>query len=142
MSSKRVIGAELVNEENLSGYHLADGALYLYQGGDEYTDIFPVWDWRKIPGVTCAQTDIPAFKTSSIESDFVGGVSDGTHGCAALDYVRDGVVAKKAWFFGANSVVCLGAGISGGRGQGADCHDHQPTNARCAAASGTNKMER
>jgi chondroitin AC lyase len=127
MSSKRVIGEELVNTENLSGYYLADGALYLYQSGDEYTNIFPVWDWRKIPGVTCAQTDLPEFKTtsfqpdvptlkfktSSVESDFVGGVSDGTHGCAALDYVRDGVVAKKAWFFGVNSVVCLGAGISG-----------------------------
>jgi chondroitin AC lyase len=127
MSSNRVIGTELVNTENLSGYHLADGALYLYQSGDEYTDIFPVWDWRKIPGVTCAQTDLSEFKTtaiqpdvpglefktSSVPSDFVGGVSDGTHGCAALDYVRDGVVAKKAWFFGANSVVCLGAGISG-----------------------------
>jgi chondroitin AC lyase len=127
MSSNRVIGTELVNTENLSGYHLADGALYLYRGGDEYTDIFPVWDWRKIPGTTCAQNDIPAFetssaqpdrpalqlKTSSVPSDFVGGVSDGTHGCAALDYIRDGVAAKKAWFFGANSVVCLGAGISG-----------------------------
>jgi chondroitin AC lyase len=127
MSSNRVIGTELVNTENISGYYLADGALYLYQSGDEYTDIFPVWDWRKIPGVTCAQTDLPEFKTtmiqadvpglkfktSSVPSDFVGGVSDGTHGCAALDYVRDGVVAKKAWFFGANSVVCLGAGISG-----------------------------
>jgi chondroitin AC lyase len=127
MSSKRVIGGELVNTENLSGYYLADGALYLYQSGDEYTDIFPVWDWRKIPGVTCAQTELPVFKTtavqtdvpglefktSSVPSDFVGGVSDGTHGCAALDYVQDGVVAKKAWFFGANSVVCLGAGISG-----------------------------
>jgi chondroitin AC lyase len=127
MSSNRVIGEELVNSENLSGYYLADGALYLYQSGDEYTDIFPVWDWRKIPGVTCAQTDLPGFKTtavqtdvpglkfktSSVPSDFVGGVSDGTHGCAALDYVRDGVVAKKAWFFGANSVVCLGAGIGG-----------------------------
>jgi chondroitin AC lyase len=127
MSSTRVIGAERVNSENLSGYHLADGALYLYQRGDEYTDIFPVWDWRKIPGVTCAQTGLSAFKTStaqpdiptielktsSVPSDFVGGVSDGTHGCAALEYVRDGVVARKAWFFGANSVVCLGAGISG-----------------------------
>jgi chondroitin AC lyase len=113
MSSNRVIGEEMVNSENLSGYHLADGALYLYQSGDEYADIFPVWDWRKIPGVTCAQTDLPKFEKSSVPSDFVGGVSDGTDGCAALDYARDGVVAKKAWFFGANSVVCLGAGISG-----------------------------
>jgi chondroitin AC lyase len=113
MSSRRVIGTELVNNENISGYHLADGALYLYQSGDEYADIFPVWDWCKIPGVTCAQTDVCALKTLPVKTDFVGGVSDGTQGCAALDYVQDGVVAKKAWFFGTNSVVCLGAGING-----------------------------
>ncbi|MGA3006346.1 MAG: polysaccharide lyase family 8 super-sandwich domain-containing protein [Opitutaceae bacterium] len=113
MSSSRVIGTEMVNSENLSGYHLAEGALYLYRRGDEYADIFPVWDWRKIPGVTCAQTDLPAFKTSSVNSEFVGGVSDGLHGCAALDFSRGGITAKKAWFFCDRSVVCLGAGING-----------------------------
>ena len=113
LSSKRVIGAELVNNENLSGYHTADGALYLYRDGDEYEDIFPVWDWRKLPGVTCAQTEPPAFKTSFVDRDFVGGVSDGSDGCCALDYERDGVRAKKAWFFAGDMVVCLGADISG-----------------------------
>jgi chondroitin AC lyase len=43
----------------------------------------------------------------------VGGVSDGTNGCAALDYRRDGVRARKAWFFHGDTIVCLGAGISG-----------------------------
>jgi chondroitin AC lyase len=113
LSSKRVIGAELVNRENLSGYHTADGALYLYREGGEYEDIFPVWDWRKLPGVTCAQTALPAFKVSFVNRDFVGGVSDGVDGCCALDYVRDGLRAKKAWFFGGDTVVCLGADIAG-----------------------------
>lgn len=113
MSSHRVIGAELVNSENLSGYHIGDGALYLYRDSGEYADIFPVWDWRKIPGVTCAQTQVPDFKTSSVPTDFVGGISDGRFGCAALDYRRDGVTAKKAWFFADDVVVCLGADLSG-----------------------------
>lgn len=113
MSSTRVIGAEMVNTENLLGYHLADGALYLYRRGDEYEDIFPVWDWQKLPGITCAQRPAgpPAYEHVRGEREFVGGVSDGSDGCAALDYARDGVVARKAWFFGPQAILCLGAGI-------------------------------
>lgn len=113
MSSRRVIGAEVVNHENLSGYHLADGALYLYRTGAEYADIFPVWDWRKLPGVTCGQGALPAFTTSAVPAGFVGGVSDGADAVAALDYERDGVRARKAWFFAGDAIVCLGAGITG-----------------------------
>ena len=114
MASRRVVGGELVNNENVSGYHMADGALYLYRSGEEYEDIQPVWDWQKLPGTTCAQDSQgpPRLrKRYSIESDFVGGVSDGQRGCAALDYVRDGVRARKAWFFLEGAIVCLGAGI-------------------------------
>ena len=35
MASERVIGTELVNEDNLKGYYMADGALYTYVHGDE-----------------------------------------------------------------------------------------------------------
>ena len=113
MSSKRVIGAELVNSENLSGYHAADGCLFFYRTGREYEDIFPVWDWCRLPGVTCAEDGPPAFATSFVDRDFVGGVSDGIDGCCALDYVRNGVQAKKAWFFDGDTVICLGADIAG-----------------------------
>ncbi len=50
MVSTRTLTSEDVNSENMQGWHLADGALVLYQRGDEYLDIFPVWDWLKIPG--------------------------------------------------------------------------------------------
>jgi chondroitin AC lyase len=113
MSSRRVVGAESLNSENFLGYHLADGALYLYARGDEYDEIFPVWDWQKLPGVTCAQrpNGPPAFREIRGAADFVGGVTNGSAGCAALDFSRDGVTAHKAWFFSPNAVVCLGAGI-------------------------------
>ena len=42
---------------------------------------------------------------------FVGGVSDGIEGAAALDYNREGVAGKKSWFMFGNRVVCLGAGL-------------------------------
>jgi chondroitin AC lyase len=116
MHSKRVVGTESLNGENLSGYYLSDGTLYLYGSGDEYQDLFPVWDWRKLPGVTCSQSAEPpppiTAQSLKTDRDFVGGVSDGTIGCAVMDYDRDGVKAHKAWFFGEDFIFCLGSGIS------------------------------
>jgi chondroitin AC lyase len=113
MCSTRTIGGESLNSENLSGYYLADGALYLYRTGDEYTDIFPAWNWRRVPGVTCAQEHgaMPKFHTITGKTTFVGGVTDGTTACAGLDYARDGVTAKKGYVFAGDTIVCLGAGI-------------------------------
>jgi chondroitin AC lyase len=113
MSSQRVVGTECVNRENLSGYHLGDGALYLYRRGDEYEDIFPLWNWSRLPGVTCVQAPPPAFHATQVPSEFVGGLSDGASGLAALDYRRKGVAARKAWFFYRDTIVCLGADIRG-----------------------------
>ncbi|MDD5349245.1 MAG: polysaccharide lyase 8 family protein [Chthoniobacteraceae bacterium] len=114
LCSRRVIGTECVNDENLKGHYLADGAAYVYRTGREYENIFAVWDWRKIPGITCAQAPgpMPATGTPRLESDFDGGVSDGTVGAAVLDYRRDGVTGKKSWFCFDDQVVCLGAGLS------------------------------
>ena len=63
MASDRVIGTELVNEDNLKGFYMGDGALYTYCRGDEYLNIFPFWDWRKIPGITAYESEapVPAF---------------------------------------------------------------------------------
>ena len=115
MASNRVIGAESCNSENLQGYYLGDGATYLYQSGKEYKNIFPFWDWKKVPGTTVLQDDDPlpvlTARGYRIPSDFVGGVSDGENGIAVLDYSRLGVEAKKSWFMFDDKIVCLGAGI-------------------------------
>ena len=72
-----------------------------------------MWNWRQLPGVTCAQGTGPMPKFTKVQSKntFVGGITDGQQGCAVLDYNRDGVSAKKAWFFAGDQIVCLGAGI-------------------------------
>jgi len=113
LCSNRVIGEELVNGENLRGRYLADGATFLYQDSTEYTDIFPVWDWRRIPGVTCMASGTTLTPAGKMSTDFAGGATDGTYGVEGLDYHRDGVTARKAWFFLDEGVVCLGAGITG-----------------------------
>ena len=114
MSSTRVIGAETCNGENLLGLHLGDGVTYFYRTGEEYDDLFPVWDWRRLPGTTCRQDQgslVPNPSACRGRSTFVGGLSDGEHGLAAMEYVRDSLHARKAWFFLDRAVVCLGAGI-------------------------------
>jgi chondroitin AC lyase len=116
MCSERVIGAESCNAENIQGYYMGDGATFLYQTQDEFMDIFPFWDWKKIPGTTVHQDNdvLPVLTASGyrIESNFVGGVSDGKNGIAVMDYNRNGLTAQKAWFMFNDKIVCLGSGIS------------------------------
>ncbi|WP_282122064.1 polysaccharide lyase 8 family protein [Algibacter mikhailovii] len=116
MSSKRVVGSESVNQENVQGYYMGDGVSIVSTYGKEYENIFPFWDWKKLPGTTIIQDKDPlpiikfsGFKTNSV---FVGGVSDGKNGIAVMDYNRDGLKAKKSWFMFDDAIVCLGSGIS------------------------------
>ena len=116
LCSHRVIGTEATNAENVSGRYLADGALFLYQTGREFTDIFPVWDWRRVPGVTCATTGTTLAPAGWMGTDYAGGVTDGVCGAAGMENHRDGVDGRKGWFFFDEGVVCLGAGITGTTG--------------------------
>lgn len=115
MASNRVAGAESCNSENIQGYHMGDGVTYFYQSGEEYQDIFPFWDWKKLPGTTTFQDDrvLPVLTAAGyrLKSDFVGGVSNGLNGLAAMKYERDSLSAYKSWFFFGDAVVCLGSGI-------------------------------
>ncbi len=115
MSSDRVIGGETVNSENLSGLHLADGATFFYLTGHEYDEIFPVWNWRQIPGTTAEQNDAPLTwtkKNSTPQTTFVGAASNGASAAAAMDFHRDTLQATKAWFYCNDTLVCLGADIT------------------------------
>jgi chondroitin AC lyase len=112
LSSRRIIGEENTNQENQLGRYLSDGALFVYRDSREYADIFPVWNWRRIPGVTCASQGGSLVPAGRMDTDFAGGVSDGTYGAAGLDYNRDGVTGRKSWFFLDHEIVCLGAGLT------------------------------
>lgn len=120
MSSDRIIGAETGNGDNLKGYYLADGATYTYVDGDEYSNIYPCWDWRKLPGITSYEIDTPMKMLSwsgyHNQSNFVGNVNDGKYGLTSMDFYRDDISARKAWVFTDDYVLCLGAGISADSG--------------------------
>jgi chondroitin AC lyase len=116
MFSARMANTDgFTNGEGRQSHHLADGAALLYCTGDEYRDIFPVWDWRKVPGTTVEQRPEPLEPRqvrSMGKTSFVGGVSDGTFGMATMDLARDSLSATKSWFYFDDVFVCLGAGIT------------------------------
>lgn len=100
------------NEEGLKSHHIADGCNFIFRDGSEYRDIFPVWNWSMVPGTTVVQTPALTGKVRRDgESEFAGGVSDGMYGVTACDFRRDGLMARKSWFFFDDEYVCLGAGI-------------------------------
>lgn len=105
------------NEEGLKNHFYAEGSQFISRTGREYVNIFPSWDWRKIPGTTIVQVDqFPHWKTMVHQGTtaFVGGVSDGEYGAATFDLLspHTGLTAHKSWFFFDDEIVCLGAGIT------------------------------
>ena len=101
-------------------HHRADGTNYLMLTGDEYHNIWPVYDWQKISGTTIVQKP-KLHPPSEIQkdglTDFVGAVTDGLFGAVTFDFKspHDFVEAKKSWFFFDRQYVCLGTDINSKR---------------------------
>ena len=105
------------NGEGLMNHHYADGSNFISRTGTDYSGIFPVFDWQKIPGTTVVQKpSLPSENEIQKKglTDFVGAVTDGRYGAAVFDFKSplDPLSAKKAWFFFDNEYVCMGAGIN------------------------------
>lgn len=115
-SSTRTNKTESGNGENLYGTYMSDGATNIRVNGNEYTDIFPVWEWDKIPGTTApaGEKKNPADWGTKGTCTFTGGVSDGKYGVMTFDMNDYGVKARKSWFLFDDEIVCLGAGIESG----------------------------
>ena len=77
-----------VNEQGKLSEHYGDGLNYLYYTGQEYRNIFGVWNWQQLPGITCEQNpslQLPCnFDFPLNASSFVGGVSDGMYGACGM----------------------------------------------------------
>lgn len=116
MSSYRVKWTEVVNQENIRGYYMGNGIQCIMRRGDEYDKVYPLWDWKKLPGLLCEQDemaypDLNEGAGADNTTVFVGGVSNGTQGLAVNDYEKHGMQAKRAWFFFDNEIVHLISGI-------------------------------
>jgi len=104
------------NSEGILNHHKGDGANFLSVVGDEYLNIWPVYDWQKIPGATILQKpELPPANKVLMNgvTSFVGAVSDGEYGAVAFDFIspHDFTRARKGWFFFDDEYVCLGSGI-------------------------------
>lgn len=125
MQSVRTKGYETTNRENMKGYFSADGALLVRVDGDEYHNVSPFWEWHHVPGVTSWDDGTPIWGNRN-GPGHTPGKDEGPYnksgrvcgkvgdGCmvAAMEYDRDTLSARKAYFFFEDGVVCLGAGIT------------------------------
>lgn len=109
--STRTLIIESINNENLKGKLLNSGDGYLVINGNEYFDLMPVWDWKRLPQIT-------AFEKAEeiVRQDFTGSVSNGKSGLTVMDYQMKGtdgqiLKAKKFWACHGQAVVCLIAGL-------------------------------
>ncbi|TDW23872.1 polysaccharide lyase 8 family protein [Kribbella kalugense] len=124
MSSKRMARYEWGNGENLRGWYVGDGMTYLYAADQsQYYDAYwPTVDAQRMPGTTVStQTRQPGGTgagtgTVAAYADWVGGASyrevAGAVGMHLINYDKT-LQARKSWFCLRDSVVSLGAGITG-----------------------------
>lgn len=131
--SERIPSYELTNGENLKGWYTGAGAVYLYNEDDtQYTDNYWITaDMYAIAGTTADSTQRYSdgegshYQTGDAEGvsgcDFVGGLSMGNVGAAAMDFAQvdtsvSNLTAKKSYFLLPEGIMCIGSGINGGNG--------------------------
>lgn len=123
LASRRLLTADApcCGGEGRFCHHGAEGAMFMLLDGDEYRDIFPLWNWRHVPGATVEQHQSaldPDLVRAWGEPSFSGGVSDGRNGCVAMMFSRasasgsKGLSARKAWFFFDSRIIALGCAIN------------------------------
>lgn len=112
--SARTLGTEMINYENTKGYNLPLGATNVMTSGEEYRNIYPLWDWTKVPGTTAVQHPDSTRLTGYLfgKNEFGGGLSNGRNGVMAYEHDYKGLQARKAYFFLGDVLICLGAGIT------------------------------
>ena len=126
MVSCRTVGTETIHGENTRGCWLPFGATWILRRGDEYNGILRVLDWGRLPGVTSPHMTTPPVRSVSQPEGFVGGVSDGAYGAAAMVFEQTEALpvtprlkistwGRKAWFFFDREMVAMGAGIGSAR---------------------------
>lgn len=113
MSSNRVVGSEYINKENAKGLWLGMGVLSIYRHPSDYKNIYPLWDWNKLPGVTSYNQTEQKDRRVTNFSDFSGGVCNQEYCVASMIASRLNLKVKKTWFFFEDYIIALGAGIKG-----------------------------
>ncbi|MFF3209309.1 polysaccharide lyase 8 family protein [Streptomyces sp. NPDC002886] len=131
MASKRITHYETGNGENLRGWHTGSGMLSWWgatSGNGQYSDAFwPTVDPYRLPGTTVSRKALADgaggnWGASRPDATWVGGTTDGEFASVGqhLKGLGSTLTARKSWFFLADTVVCLGAGIGSTDGAAVD----------------------
>jgi hyaluronate lyase len=126
MASERIAYYECGNGENPRGWHTGAGMTLWWAEGhsEQYTDWFwPTVDWYRLPGTTVSTKRL-ADKEGGEWGEpkpavrWVGGTTDGTYAAVGqhLKGLGSSLEARKSWFCTADSLICLGAGITAADG--------------------------
>lgn len=120
MDSKRIIGGEwrgswpAGKDAGNSVFWSASASSSIIVDGDEYTPIYPTFDWAHVPGVT-APNFVPSnysnYGRVNNNDDHALGVSDGTYGSTSYKLNKSNTQANKSYFFFDDEFVALGSGI-------------------------------
>ncbi|MGW7101021.1 polysaccharide lyase 8 family protein [Streptomyces sp. NPDC054838] len=122
MASRRIAHYETGNGENLRGWHTGSGMLSWWgstYGNGQYADAFwPTVDPYRLPGTTVSRRALADgaggdWGASRPDAAWVGGTTDGEFASVGQHLRGPGstLTARKSWFFLADTIVCLGAGI-------------------------------
>lgn len=123
MASERISYYECGNGENPRGWHTGAGMLYWWgpEGRtDQYTDWFwPTVDPYRLPGTTVSTKRLAdraggEWGEPKPAARWVGGATDGEFAAVGqhLKGLGSTLQARKSWFCAADTVICLGAGIT------------------------------
>ena len=113
--SNRTFGTEALNTENLKSFNLPLGSTNIMTTGEEYNDIFPIWDWTRVPGTTAINNQDKTVLDTLYQkgkNEFGGGTSNGKNGIIAFSGKYNDLQTNKSYFFIDNIVICMGSGIS------------------------------
>ncbi|MBS5113884.1 MAG: discoidin domain-containing protein, partial [Coprobacillus cateniformis] len=121
MDSKSVIGGEwrgswpAGKDGGQLIYWTSSAASTITVDGDEYTNVFPTYDWAHCPGTTTAARIVKDYANSgrfTNGTDHMIGVTNGKYGATSYAMNKKNTQASKGYFFFDDEFVALGAGIT------------------------------
>lgn len=129
MYSSRISAYTVGNNENLKGWHLSDGFVYMMNDDKQFgKSYWPTVDMYRLPGTTVDTRPLAdatdAWTSYNSKSDWAGGTNSGHNASVSMLLDKNGyknngkdvgmdLLAKKSWFMIDGHLVSVGSGISG-----------------------------
>lgn len=115
MHSSRTFNYEIINDENLKGWHQGDGWMQILDDDyKSYDDCYwPTLDAYRYPGTTVVKKSTYDERVRN-GSNWVGGTDImGLYGVTGMEFIPpdQSLRARKSWFFFIDKIICLGTDI-------------------------------